>query len=530
VSAVGIGALVLIWAANARIALVPETFYDALVYHLGLPQLYVNAGRLVPAEWNSYAGIPSQTQMLNVLALSVDATGVVANLLHAATLPLIWAAFCATGISLGSVSIGWWAAGVFTLTPVVLAESIRASVGLELALMQVGFLAACLSGSKEADPARRRGWLVLAGTSLGSAAATKYNAWILPLALVAFISRRRDGFEGRREGFSPTEAGIILGVSLLWLAPWVLKNAMHYHNPVFPAFHALFAGSSGYAPDWSVVARPNSLSGLLTPSGLWTFLTHPIGMLAPTEDVSESIGVVAMTGVCLAAMFRLDPLGRRLLVFCGLCWVPLSFFSTLTRYFLPHLAVFSVFVARVLVLQQGNGWRPIKAIFIFWMAVTGGAWIVFMGGWSEKLAVFAGGRTSAQFLSNASISYPTPQFSAIEYVNSAAGLDDGVMLFGDPRGLFLKRRFVSSTVDQPNLLETWANQAGTAEALALRFQAEGIRFILSNQGEFSRRRVSLRLSDAGKRALDRFWTEGTERVFSRRENNNVWVEVRRVKD
>ena len=46
------------------VALGPTLFYDSLVYHLALPDLYLRRGAIVPTPLNAYAGIPGGVEML----------------------------------------------------------------------------------------------------------------------------------------------------------------------------------------------------------------------------------------------------------------------------------------------------------------------------------------------------------------------------------------------------------------------------------------------------------------------------------
>ena len=63
--------IVLIWLYSLRYALIPETFYDALVYHLALPAQYILHGGIYPTPSNSYSGIPALPQMVSGLALAI---------------------------------------------------------------------------------------------------------------------------------------------------------------------------------------------------------------------------------------------------------------------------------------------------------------------------------------------------------------------------------------------------------------------------------------------------------------------------
>ena len=66
VAAGGLAALALF---NFFGALMPEIFYDALVYHLALPAVYWKHGGIVPTADNLYSGLPLLVQMLYGAAL-----------------------------------------------------------------------------------------------------------------------------------------------------------------------------------------------------------------------------------------------------------------------------------------------------------------------------------------------------------------------------------------------------------------------------------------------------------------------------
>jgi len=54
-------------------ALAPPIKYDALVYHLTLPQAYLSAGRITHLPWLMMSGYPQNAEMLYLLAMSLEA-------------------------------------------------------------------------------------------------------------------------------------------------------------------------------------------------------------------------------------------------------------------------------------------------------------------------------------------------------------------------------------------------------------------------------------------------------------------------
>jgi len=89
-------AVVLVWLYSLRYALIPETFYDALVYHLALPAQYLRHGGIFPTPSNSYSGIPALPQMLSGWALAIEPWGIAASILHSSL--LLWCCVALVGL------------------------------------------------------------------------------------------------------------------------------------------------------------------------------------------------------------------------------------------------------------------------------------------------------------------------------------------------------------------------------------------------------------------------------------------------
>lgn len=520
------------WVYNSRFALVPETFYDALIYHLGLPNQYLNAGRILPTPENSFSGIPSLPEMVNGWSLSLDRWGTTAGLLHSSTSLWVSALFIGSARRMGRPLAGPLAAASFCLCPVVLAEGFRISVGLESALMQVCFFAAAMGVVLEPDPRERFRWSLLSGLFLGFAMATKYPAWLSALALLPLMRFSMNVDAGGEKSITPRECLGIVAVASLVAAPWVLKNYAFYGNPVYPYFHEWVGPAASIMPDWRQIGTPSLdwRTRFLTLQGVWGWLTHPWSFLSPAEEISGSIGPLPLGLLPLIFLVRLSNVERGMVLMCAAFWVPLSVLSELPRFFIPHVAVAAFALAFIWAGITGDREREFARLFPLLAAVCVAlAWPLLAAGQRDKLAVFLGQRSRQDSLANSQISYPTPQFAGIDFINSQADSDATVLMVGDARSMYLKRKFIASTPDQPQILARWANAAGDPQDLWRRLRDAGITHILFNPGELSRRRVNLPLSSKGKVNLDSFWKNQTEQVYRIHEPPNRWVEVRAIK-
>jgi hypothetical protein len=216
-----------ILAATLVIALAPPLQFDALVYHLALPQEYLTEHRLSYITQNFFWGMPQTAEMLYTWAMSLAgarAAAVTGWLVGLVTLlgllGLIYQAFGSdpawAGISalmagftpaflLGWAYIDWW-----------------------MLLFSIAFLIFILlwSGTNYDQ------YLGVAGLFAGFATGTKYTAGVLLLcgAAVIFIRHRADY---RRLFQSILWFGL---PAMLVFSPWLAKNFLATGNPVYPFF------------------------------------------------------------------------------------------------------------------------------------------------------------------------------------------------------------------------------------------------------------------------------------------------------
>lgn len=522
------------WLYHLRYALIPETFYDALQYHLGLPNLYLLNGRIIATPENSYSGIPSLPQMIYGWTLVIDKWGILGSLLHCSMALAVGISLIAFACRLKRPEAGPIAVLMFYLSPVVLGESFRVSVGLEWTLMQVcGFMAFFTALTERSNSSERRGWIFLCGSFLGFAMATKYPAWFLVAAFVPPLVYLRSNIvieKNSYETLNRAEILIVLILSSLLLLPWVAKNVFFYHNPLFPFYHEWFVPSAQYMPNWREISGGAGLNSLLNFHGIKTYFLHPWHFLAPAEDITESIGPLSLALLPLIVLVRLSKEEKILAWLCIGCWVPLSLFSSMTRFFIPHLAILILLEACLLTAVRPNWTKQILTLLVFvTCAITGIAWMV-MDSNRRKLDVFLGRKAYGDFLAHNTVSYPTPPYAGIDYVNRETPPNAKLLIFGEARSFYLRRNFIAASSDQISPLEVWANASRDSKELKDQIDRQGINYILVNFGEISRRGLKPQISDQGLLNLDTFWKRYTLRVFGVQTPRDRWVGVYKLLD
>ncbi|MBI4248616.1 MAG: hypothetical protein HY611_03855 [Elusimicrobia bacterium] len=532
ISAAGWGALIFFLAffLQSPQAFIPETFYDALEYHLELPHLYLLHHAVVPTPENAFAGIPGLTQMLSGWMLALDPWGVTAQLLHFSFALWIFCAFTGLAKRLGSGAAGPWAAAIFYCAPAVAIESVRTSVALEWALFQ--FLSAhALVAALEQDrpPAARQSALLLCGLFLGLAMSTKYPAWFAPAGFIIVWLAGRKRPDALRLDFR--ELLKIFAVALAVLLPWLIKNILFYHNPIYPFFHEFWRPGSDIMPDWRYVnsAGRDLKWTFLTAAGWLDYLQHPWRMSINNQFASSALGPVLLAACLLPALVRLPPKAAGLLwLFLG-TWLPLSIVTTMPRFFIPAAALLCLLAGWILAeVRPPDFSRSLRVMTGLALAYTA---VIFAPAKSlgENWAVFLGRQSFGDYLGESRIDgYPMPPFAGIDYINRAAPASAKVLIFGDARGFYLKRRHLMTTPGQPSFIEMWSNGAANPGALRAQFDRAGVTYVLVNQGEIDRLKTSFRFTFQGKANLDGFWKKYTLKEFELDDGLKAWVAVYRV--
>ena len=252
------------WVAVAGItlllALLPPTAFDALMYHLALPERILRTGGLQPWPvahfWN-----PGHTEFLALAPLALGADRA-ARILHAwyALTAALWI-FHRMREAMGR-GAARWGLMVFLSMPSLALLASWAYNDFALSFYTV----AALEGLSRYLATRDRKWLPWAGMAAGLAAGTKYTGLLVPGLVVGFpwlVEKRRGG----------RAALATLATALLFGGGWYARNALYMGNPLYPFFFG-GRGWDGFLQRW--IARAGSGLG----SDLWSWLALPLTTVA----------------------------------------------------------------------------------------------------------------------------------------------------------------------------------------------------------------------------------------------------------
>ncbi|HKY84098.1 MAG TPA: hypothetical protein VJ160_04640 [Anaerolineales bacterium] len=222
------GAAALAVAALLGMALIeaaaPPVHFDALVYHLDLPQRFLAAHSLSTPTDNLYWGLPLTGEMLYTLAMALGRPQTATVLGFAAAL-LTGAGVFVLAAEFGRLA-GWAALLALFAAPSLAASSGWGYVDWWAALYGFALIAIVIRVDAS-SPSRQA---ILAGAMAGFAGGVKYTAAIaLPAGFMA-ICIAAPNRRGLRLGL------LFLATGLLVLSPWLLKNAVATGAPLYPYF------------------------------------------------------------------------------------------------------------------------------------------------------------------------------------------------------------------------------------------------------------------------------------------------------
>lgn len=467
-------------------ALSPAVHWDAAVYHLALPRIYLETGGFVPVELSVYSVWPHGPQLVYAFGLLWGGPAL-AKLLHFGCGILVLGGLAH---ALRRSELPGWRLGLgvaafsFLIHPVVLFEMQAAYVDLVMALF---YLAAFLflARTRTAPEAEQPGWLLLAGIAAGGVAVCKptgalFLAPFLAILLPFWLGRGpgHDGSapRGRTRLLLLVLTRFLPPILLLWL-PWLWRSFRLTGNPLYP-----FVGGG---PDWSPALAEQLLTWqrgigmgrtpldyLLLP---WRVLTQGDTGYAHFDGKLSPLLILPL----LLALFRASrpsppPLLRPALAVAGSYFLFWAASSQQMRFLIPMLPLLALagglaaadFAAPLLAAPSRWRWAPALAL-LFPLAVYG-----------NDPALLRKGLQHASVYRHPGFVYDpwdaAPPFRAA--INTLPPTAKVLMLNWN-QGYFCPRPFLADSFYEASQISDWLEGATTAE-LPARLAERGVSHVL----------------------------------------------------
>ena len=535
------------------VTLTPPTDWDGLFYHLTMPRLYIEHGRIVPTTDMPHQYFPGLVEMLYLAAMSLTGD-VAAKLLHFFYLFLLGGGIyllaqrhLRPGGRVLRSGYGWPALTAYAAVPMVFVLGSWAYNDLALSFYQIAALYALFNWfhtgersdlapgdaveavemeGRRVGAAQGTGWLILAAVSCGLTMGVKYTSFLCPVSIALFISWHLVRARVRWGAWLRTVA-LLCGIVALVAAPWYLRNLAFTGNPVYPFAYGLFGGTgwdawraawyarAGSGLGWDLgdlIALPWTLTLGIRDMNFYDGRSGPLFLLALPFLVAWNVRLYGRPGARPRAMGYLQVFAlvqvlswtigvvssrslfqSRLLLpaFVTLC-APLAYCYDELRTL--DTRVFSlrrlIGMSVVLVLAANLCYQAIHTLRI------------------RPLPVLVGEESREAFLTRTLGAH----YAAMELVNERLSDGESALFLWEPRSYYCRRPA------QPDpILERWAwlrhRYGDNADAIARLLQSEGYTHVLLHRAgmELIRETNLDPLTDADLAALDAFaaayWVE-----------------------
>ena len=221
------GEIFIILLATLATAAAPPVQFDALVYHLRLPQLYLEYGRFFYVPEIMFWGMPQIGEMLFTWSISLGGDATAALLAWLSGVTALIGLFGLLRERLGLPAA--WSGLAALLAGFTLASSLSwAYVDWFAILFGTAFLVGMQAWLKQKNSQT----LGIAGVMAGLALSTKYTAGILVLSGMVLIGW--DAFRRRQLPQGVRSLTLFGAVVLLTFSPWLIKNAYYTGSPIYP--------------------------------------------------------------------------------------------------------------------------------------------------------------------------------------------------------------------------------------------------------------------------------------------------------
>lgn len=216
--------------------------YDVLEYHLAVPKIFFEQGRVGFLPNNVYSNFPLNSEMLSLLMMTLRGDPVEAAFMAQMANVFLAGLFAAAAWLAGrafSARVGL-VAGVAALTAPWTAY-LAGIAYVEAGMMAMGMCALAVVLNAEVRPQGLGVRGLAAGVLAGLSAGFKYTAIPLiafPAAMLVVFCRRP--LRQRALGLAALSLGLLIA-----FAPWLLRNWVNTRNPLFPMAYSILGAKPG---------------------------------------------------------------------------------------------------------------------------------------------------------------------------------------------------------------------------------------------------------------------------------------------
>lgn len=476
-------------------ALWPAVYVDAITYHLGIPNCYLQEGAFVYIPEDMCSGYPFITEMLYTLAMLVAGQKAAQ-----CTSVLIFLVSILTVYEFSKTLLGVKYAGlsciVYALTPCFIDATL--CFGNDLCLVYYVIITT-YSFFLWHMQSRTERMLILTGLFAGICLSIKYTAFIfIPILLLSGFIYDAAKNEGRL-GWPLLRRVMICGAAAIMVClPWMLKNIIYSGNPMYPAFFSVFGGQNINSEIYAVATQWGgsvSVDTILT-----TAFRKLQGLFLFSPPFFVACGPLGNAGLVFLFFFPLllfirktSPIINALIycaVFMFVLWA--ATFGAV-RYYYPGIAFLLIISSYVIVRTVAELPGPFRPF------VAGAAAVCLilnagMGFYQANMRTRTYGvnflhESDDKYLRRHMLDNPEALLDSYPvncYINKHLAPDTCVLMIGDVQHLYIHRKHRYTYLSATTPYGPFKKFAGAHDSISRELKSRGITHILYNPHELLR--------------------------------------------
>ncbi|UCE18354.1 MAG: glycosyltransferase family 39 protein [Gemmatimonadota bacterium] len=233
------GLLLILMVSVILLSCVPPISKDALVHHLAVPKLYLEHGGMYEIPHCIHSYFPMNVDLMYIIPLYFG-NDVIPKFVHFFFgLLTAWLLFDYVRRRMNTI-YGLLGALFFLSIPIIVKLSITVYVDLGLTFFSTASLLFLLKWLENQSSQK---YLILSAVFCGLAMGTKYNGLIICLLLTFFVPLFSLRYTQERKAVlakSISNGFLFMMVAFIVFSPWMLRNFLWTHNPVFPMYDRIF--------------------------------------------------------------------------------------------------------------------------------------------------------------------------------------------------------------------------------------------------------------------------------------------------
>ena len=467
---------------------IPETFYDSLIGHLGIPYKWILAHKIYSTPFNSTADMPFNINMLYTIALILK-DEILAKIIHFSfLLTIIYAIFSFIKKFISKKkSTAFFAIAILLTSPIIMMMSIRS--GIELGLVFFEFLAmfALINYTKSDEPGIKLKWLVIAGIMNGVSLGAKYTSFMSYFSMAAvifsyniFLSEKSNKTKALQIAIKDTV--IFCLIAGIVASPWYIRNLLTWHNPFVP-----FAKSLG-------VSNTDRMLNLVDPPKIvWTLkkiILFPWYMTNGSLQQESMPGFLYIFMLPLVFFVKIKSLKTEIKIFNLYTAIYMIFALTIgngyMRYFLPIFPILAIIFAYYSTEKDNLIKQTILIFSIPIMILNLSSAITLIKENTNPLKNFLGLETNSKYLSTVRATYPGPYFDAADWINKNTPKNSVILNIGETRNFYIQRQVINHNIANTVPVVEFLKKAKNTEDFIKILKRQKINYILLNTPEVMR--------------------------------------------